>query len=63
MNLWVLVYRTIVHDNNGVGRRKTAHMQQEAFDELCKEFGVESTLNNLAVEHTVKRDGWKNGIV
>lgn len=37
-------------------------MLQETFDKLGKELRVESTLNDLAVEHAIKRDGRKNGI-
>lgn len=37
-------------------------MLQETFDELCKELQVARTLGSVIVEHTVKRDGRKDGI-
>lgn len=53
---------TVVHNDNRVRCRKGVHMLQETFDKLGKELGVERTLDDFAVKHAVKRDGWKNGI-
>lgn len=57
----MFVNATIVHHNHGVRQRKGLHMVQSAFNKSVEGISVESTLEDVAVQHTLcKREGREN---
>ncbi len=60
--LLCLVYGTIVHYDDGLGRREWVHLQYEIFDERSETFGVEGALDDCTLDDAIKCDRWKDGV-
>jgi hypothetical protein len=61
LNLGVLVYATIIHDNHGIGSWIRLHVVKKPSNEVTEGVGAKRTLNNLTVKNPIiQGNGWKD---
>lgn len=51
---------TVIHNDNRVAGGIWLHIVKKSLDEMSEAFDTVGTFDNLAVNNTVQREGWKD---